>query len=228
MKVISSVMGTAAIQMSSDDTNPKHGILQPDLSNFVSELYKFRVPPAMDAGSLPAVAPVLQFQSGEFMSEDGKIPVLHLFIATDGAAVIASNTDLADAILTDYTTNLDRVLNYRFAEANPARMYASIMVVEFDSAFVEKTQAFKAIGELLNETIRDRGHQYGLKRLVFGTDAANEIATLSSIRHLIPSDVVVERRANEPFEKNRFFCRAPLKTSDHILLLEKMERLAIG
>jgi hypothetical protein len=101
-------------------------------------------------------------------------------------------------------------------------------VAELNDAFIEKTQVFRAIEELLNRTM-DMGNQpYKLKRLGFGIDTDSDAIVLTSIAQLRLPDFTIERRAGEPLERNRFFSRAPLTTSEHAKLLAEVERTVTG
>jgi hypothetical protein len=227
MKVRSSVMGTVAIRMTNDEVGPKRGVLQKDLVDYVGELYKFNVRPTISPGMPVEANPILQFQSGEFVSEEGKIPIMQLLIFREGDAIIAQDTELADAIMTDYQAQLDKGLGFRFSEARPARLYASFLVADFDSAFVEKTATFLAVEKVIGAAIRGGNHPYKLKRLSFGPDATTEGPMLTTLDQLVPEDFTIERRAGEPFAKNRFFCRAPLTRKEHERALEMVERAVI-
>jgi hypothetical protein len=222
MKVVTPVVGTAVVLASNDDTGPVGGVLPRDLIEFVGGLYKFTARPASDAG------PLYQFTAGEFVTAEGKAPIHQIVIGPDGDALLAQNTDLADLIMTDYLARLDKGLGFRFGQANLARSYLSILVVEFDAAFVERFSLFEAIEQLTSEAIKGDGRRHKLKRLAFGTDALPDPTGASAVAQFILRDLLIERRAGEPFERNRFFSRAPLRTNEHIRLLEQIELAAIG
>jgi hypothetical protein len=38
------------------------------------------------------------------------------------------------------------------------------------------------------------------------------------------SDFAIERRGDEPYSENRYFCSAPVSTPKHIRILEMLER----
>ncbi len=230
MKVVTPVVGKTrdcCLLASNDDTGPVGGVLPRDLIEFVGGLYKFTARPASDAG------PLYQFTRlrREFCqrSRKGKAsPFYQIVIGPDGDALLAQNTDLADLIMTDYLARLDKGLGFRFGQANLARSYLSILVVEFDAAFVERFSLFEAIEQLTSEAIKGDGRRHKLKRLAFGTDALPDPTGASAVAQFILRDLLIERRAGEPFERNRFFSRAPLRTNEHIRLLEQIELAAIG
>jgi hypothetical protein len=107
-------------------------------------------------------------------------------------------------------------------------LYTSAVVVEFEKNFVERTKAFRIIQQVINNEISIDLNNYQLKRLSYGYNIQGDIGVVQSVDQLIATDVSIERRAGEPAERNRFFCTAPLRTDDHLLLLEKIERAVIN
>lgn len=221
MKLVSSITGTAAIRASNDDTGPKGGVLPRDLVAFVGDLYNFTGRPN------PEIGPILQFQFGETIGGANKIIIQQLILAPDGDAVLASDTDLADAVMTDYFAKMDAALGFRFEEASPVREHVSVVVVEFDEVAVNHISSFGNVERIIGEAVGVYRPSYKIKQFSFGTDAAAESPRTASISQLLPSDFTIERRAGEPMERNRFFCRAPLTTSAHISALEAIEQAII-
>jgi hypothetical protein len=227
VKIIGAILGTAAVRTSPDDVMPHGGILQRDLAAFSADLYRFNVKPVIQPGMPPAA--VLVFQSGEFMSDEGKIPIIQLAILPDGYAVTTQTTDPANIVLTDFLAQLDSQLGYRFAEASPRRLCASALVAEFSDDFVNRNAAFSVIQETLNRSLNESNdHPYALKRLAFSHEPNPEIpGILTSINQAVSPDFTIERRANEPMARNRFFCTAPTTTTDHERLLKEIERAVV-
>jgi hypothetical protein len=229
MKVLVSLSGTAAVNVSGDLTAPKKGILQRDFISHVASLYNFTSNPVNLNSQITPNMPLLQFQAGVclLLGEDA-IPVIQLLALPDGDAVTAQNTDLADLVLTDYITNLERELNFRFSEWNLSRMYQSFLLVEFEPKFVANTAMFQ-YSRIVTEAIAGReGNAYSLKRLALGNDASNLTSPQPSIHQFMLRDFVIERRVNEPMEDNRFFCSAPMTTGAHIRCLEALEACSLA
>ena len=67
---------------------------------------------------------------------------------------------------------------------------------------------------------------FEIKRLAFGGgDVPNPQMQLQpTIEAIERSDFLMERRAGAPYEVNRYFCAAPIKTAEHIKVLELIER----
>jgi len=222
MKLISSLSGVAAVRMNGEETSPANGLLQRDLISRIAQWYEFSVVPPDSPGGNP----LLQFQSGICHMGENRIPITQLLITSDGDAISAQNTSLADRVLTDYLTHLEKEMAYRLEGVQLDRIYQSYLLVELEQKLVDK-MFFDAgrllIGEALGANSKS---SYSIKRWTLGQDASNYLPSQPSLVQFLPTDFVIERRANEPFERNRFFCTAPLTTQAHIDILERMERVS--
>lgn len=223
MKIIFSVFGTAAVRVSVDDVMPRQGLLQRDLVDYLNKTYNFNQIPDTSPGQ-PA-QPFLQFQSGEFVHEEKKLPIAALFVLPDGDVVNTQDTTTSDIILNDFISRLDSEFGYRFGDAKTERLYASAIVVEPSEKFVKSMEAISAIQAVVNDLIDPGSRSYQLKRLSFSHDLAAQATQQVTVAGLIPPDFTIERRANEPFARNRFFSVAPLSTEAHIRMLEKIEKV---
>lgn len=227
MKVITATGGVAAIQASADDMLPRHGVLQKDLIALINREYEFNVSPSIPPGVPPQ--PILIFQSGRFVQEGEKIPIFQINIFPDGVAISAADTNLADVMLEHLISRLDNDLHYRFSETPQMKLYASALVVKFDVEFLEKLTAIRILAGILNETARRPGPAYSLRRLAFSQGSAAESMTFPSVLQAVPPDFFIEPRVDTvSAERTRYFCGAPVRTSEHVALLERIERTIIG
>jgi len=230
MRFIASALGISAVRFSADDVLPERGVLQRELIARVTERYAFHVSPPVGPGL--GLQQVLIFQSGVLGHTSGPIPIIQLSIFPDGIAAIAKDTDLAEAVLNDVMAECDSAVGYRYGVAQLESLYLSQLVVEFSAEFIERTAAFQIIRNTLDGSLCNDRREVHLKRLVFGLDLANETQMaiqqvgiqLPGVVTLVPRDFVIERRMPEPMERNRFFCAAPIRTKEHRVLLETIER----
>jgi hypothetical protein len=82
---------------------------------------------------------------------------------------------------------------------------------------------FSAIGKRLPELIASYGQdvpEFEPTALTFSCDA-------SKVKDIKPSMFTFERRAEEPFETGLYFSTAPLRTTDHIQLLNELESVFV-
>jgi hypothetical protein len=223
MKVINSVQGTVALEVSADDVAPPHGFVGNDLINLVGDAYHFAARPALPQGLLPGIMQQLAFQSGELQIGTEKFPIIQLVIRADADIVTSINTEIAEKIIDDYTERLDRELGFKFSTATKRKIFQSNVVVEFEEGIEKKIEALEKIENLLNREIKREDYPFKIKRLAFGFGRTSALPVLSPLT-IERSDFLLERLGTEPYEKNRYFCGAPTGTSEHIRILELIER----
>jgi len=195
-----------------------------DIIEFIAQSYQFAVKPQIPPNIPPFMIPIFVFQSGQFVIGDEKLPIIQLAVIQNGDIVTASTTEVADRILDDFMSRMDSNFGYRFGEAvEKTRSYMSSFVVEFDKPLEEKISALKRFEEILNGA-SIRSEPFKIKRLAFGSGDIQQLQSISSIDEMKKSDFFIERRVGEPYARNRYFCSAPMKTADHVKLLELIER----
>jgi len=220
MKLIASVQGTVAVRVSNDEVIPERGLLQRDLVQFVGNCYNFLVRPNIALG----MTQPLVFQQGKFIKDEGdEYPISQLTVFGDGDAITARSTEISDFILDDFLRKLDEGLGYRFEKSSQMRLYVSNVAVEFGAGLEEYIQALHMIEDILNNEIPRDDVPFKTKRLAFGYGDATQPA-LPSLDEFKNADFLIERRAGEPYSKNRYFSSAPLRTADHVRVLEQIEK----
>jgi hypothetical protein len=119
-------------------------------------------------------------------------------------------------------SHLDDAFGYRFAKAPKKLLYLSSVIVEFDPPLEQLMSQLKAIEKLLNVAM-ERPEPFKIKRLAYGFGDVTQTLSINSLDEMKNADFVIERRVSEPYERNRYFCSAPMKTNDFINLLESIE-----
>ena len=223
MKLIASIQGTVAVRVSSDEVTTERGVLLRDMVQFVGDCYNFSVRPNIAPGTPPQAFPTLIFQQGKLIKDDGEYPIYQLTLFGDGGAVTSRSTEISDTILDDCLGKLDEGLGFRFAKNAQTRLYLSNVAVEFGAGLEEYIQALHMIEDILNNEIPRDGVPFETKRLAFGYGDATQPA-FQSLDEFKNVDFLIERRVGEPYSKNRFFSSAPLRTTDHVRVLEKIEK----
>ena len=224
MRLIASLSGTLAIVVSSDDVTPPSGVMALELIEFIATLYNFSVKPIIPDGVAPSSIPVRAFASEFFVKDDVKIPIFQLGMFPNGYVVTAATTDGADMIMSDLFDKLDNSLGFRNKKARQQRIYQSNLSVQFAPALEQLIAQFALIAELLNKKISRPELPFTIKRLAFGSGDVVDPNAPMTIDTLKTSDFTIERRALEPYPDNRYFCSAPARTSDHIKILEEIEK----
>lgn len=226
MKLVVSSQGIVAAGISADDVSPERGLLYQDLIQYVGDMYNFAVRPDIPPNIPIQAPPFFLFQQGRFVNNDSAFPVHQLAIFQNGDSVSAMDTDVAEMILDDYTAKLDANFGFRFANKPQKRYYLSSIVVELAHGIGKQIAGLRKIGEILTREIPREGMPFDTKALAFGWGDPAAL-TLSSPALLERADFTIERRAGEPYERNRYFSSAPVRTSEHVRILELIEA-AIG
>jgi hypothetical protein len=207
---------------------PERTVLIRDLLSFVGNAYKFSTRPQPPPA--PVVDPVFSFQSGELILGDRKLAITSITLAVGGTIVAARDTDEADIILDDLVTKLDTELGYRIRDNVKRRDYQSNIVVQFDPSLEDQISALLRAEHVINQEIPRPNAPFKTKRLAFGFGDPLRPMMMRpfSFDDIFNSDFVIERRAGEPYEDNRYLCAAPLRTAEHARVLELVEQAMRG
>jgi hypothetical protein len=224
MKLISFTHGTVAVHVSVDEVVPKHGVNARDLIDFVATTYQFSDSPVLPPGVPPLAISAFNFQSGVMVTGDDKWPIMQLSIVRNGDIITAATTDIAETVLDDFMKRLDETIGYRFAAAKKRLSYVSNLVIQFDHGIEEKIMAVAKIETLLNREIHRNTPPFKIKRLTFGHGDITQLYVMPlAVEAVENADFVIERRSGEPYSDNRYFCSAPVRTQDHLRILEIFE-----
>ena len=82
----------------------------------------------------------------------------------------------------------------------------------------------RKVEELLSREIKRPTPSFKLKRLAFGGGPTVAPGMPVSLDVIENADFVIERRELEPVIENRYFSSAPTSTTEHIRILETIER----
>lgn len=219
MKVISSYLGSAVIHASSDEVTPEKGINQKDIVNFVGTHYRFNSRPALPEGS--GDQPILAFQSGKFEKNGEIFTIGQLIMMLNADIISAQNTDIATDIAKDFMETVEAHLGFRYSKASVKITYLSNVVVEFEH--IGANPLLLQIEKIIESAVKRPERSFSSKRFAFGEgDVQPQIGV--SLQDLGKADFIIERRAGSPYSANRFFCAAPLSTSEHFEVLTKIDQ----
>lgn len=204
----------------------------PDIIRQIRDRYGFVQFP-MTPQELFALDAPLTFIHGRHVTSAGKsILIQNLKVAAEGIAVDtgASNdggtimqpsTDDADAVMHDLLSWATTELKIPFD--SPGGWYISQLEVQFSESIDDWFTPWKQIGERLSERhTAAAGPVPPYRPYSFSM----QIDPATGVK--VPCDFRIERRVTMPFDSNVYFSAAPLSTSEHIALLEDVERLVGG
>jgi hypothetical protein len=227
MKLIGRAGGVVASREPPEEYIPDQPPPLQDLINLVRTTYQFGVFPVIQPGF--NTNNPLGFAAGRFVHNDQVFAVTQLMMLTHGDIVVTTSTDASELVMDDLMRLLDEQCGYRLWKANSKRSYLSSIVVEFDaaiSAYIDKIARMEGV---INDVLQLDGDKRWFKSLTFGKIVmAEESVVTDQISLIENADFTIERRVGQPLSSNRFFCVAPMRTSDHIRALEQIEAIAHG
>lgn len=163
------------------------------------------------------VGDVFLFNHGVF---DG-VGINEFGIYSDGILVASrANTDILDAFLDDLMSWARQELGIIETGVPPReRHYESALVV---SLRINESRSFP-FSNILCSALTRYQESYGLKPFDFSFGAFSVATDTTAYGGRKPIPFTIARRVNVPFDANVFYATAPLKTADHIALLEALE-----
>jgi hypothetical protein len=174
-------------------------------------------PPAPE--SITATPLKVVFESGAFTNPDGVPIAVNLTLHDDGlVAETRSSTDDADLFLEDLLSwTAEKYQLPEYTELGVKRIYSSEGFVKFQKPLDVFNEKFSAFADSIKLGLGpNQKEPMELAALIFGSDPTGNRQSLLRI----------EREANTPFGENRYYSYAPLKTSEHLRLLELFEQKA--
>lgn len=131
-------------------------------------------------------------------------------------------TEVCDEFLDDVTRWAQEDFGLTVKPANgPNLIYLSSIEVESTASLNSRLSEFSSIGKLISDTLMSYGYQvpaFEVSHLGFECDP-------SGLTGVKPTLLSFERRLNEPFASGVYFSTAPLKTRDHLAILNEIEKI---
>jgi hypothetical protein len=222
MKVVGAEGGRVVIIYSAEEIRPDEGLVATDLVKKIAERYKFATIP--NVGDLKGDFSVINFKTGSLMSGQQKFAIYDFTILQGAMSVDCLTTDHGEAFLKDALQWGAKEFGLKPFRTAPKYYFLSSVVVEFEGGADTKIASFSAIGTALTRALRK---YYSLdvpvefNRIVFNCDPQK------LPQAMLRTDFAIERRANWPYDQNRFFCQGPFRTTDLLDLISQFEVLVL-
>jgi hypothetical protein len=202
-----------------NDLNPRGKHLIPELLDWLREAYAFLKFPASFEDQ-EADTKALAFLHGNFQLRDEYFIEADLRIYNDGlVADTRSSTDDTDLFLKDVVESATKEfsLNYQPSLIRK-RLYASELNVRCDHALNNLNPKLEKLGRKLSSLAKTNlpAPIFELSSIAFWTEPIQGAAG-PSFR--------LERKLNTSLSENRYYSSAPLKTDEHLQLLQDIESL---
>lgn len=197
-----------------DVTRPAGQLFLPDAAMALVSRYSFVGFPTkfVDVESF-------EFQLGKF--NDGAID--NFTVYRDGISITSrSNTNFLDGFYDDLLKWLESAFGVVRIETNPVnRFYESNLVVTSKIDLLTSMQDTAPIGAMVSRKLHETSDlklDFKPISIALGFDATR-------VAGVKPIFFRVERRAGVDFSLDRFFSSAPLRTDDHLAVLNQLESL---
>ena len=189
----------------------------PEFAAQVAERYRFNSAP-ISVGDI--VGDKAEFKHGLF--EGNAIDTLDIY--NDGIIVASqSDSDFIDNFIHDLNSWLEKDRGISFIETHTVnKIYESILLVETDRDIFKPFEAFANILPMIESALEDASN-LNVKYENFGL-ALSADHTLNPALKPIPFRF--ERKEGIEFSRRQYHTTAPLKTGQHLEILERLERLA--
>jgi len=188
----------------------------PDLINQLKARYNFVQAPKNE-DLLPSDPPKgAEFRHGR-LPNDPKVIIDKLTVFNDGvAADAAESTDYADQFLSDLQEWAKTAIPK--AMYSGPRFYLSQLEIKMEPPLETYVPSLKPIGEKITHRLATYGIQttkYEVSAIHVNWDVFGKPAPQAG-------QFFIERRVNVPFSENVWFAQAPLRTVDHLALLNEL------
>lgn len=201
---------------------PIGGIYIPEFVKAVQEQYKFVTVPKALADFDRAKG--IKFEHGYFMLEDRKIVLDRVDIFNNGISVgTRAYTEDVDQFLDSVIEWSTKVMGMRQDASSPTeKLFLSNVEVEMKNVLSTRSKFSDAVSKALAKQLSE----YGIQAKPFETIGITMHFDSLNLSPPIATNFKLERREGHEFGKDVFFSSAPLKTKDHLELLQQIEALA--
>lgn len=220
MKVIAYETCKIVMLFQLEEVVPLGGVSDPDVIAKIAARYRFTKEPDLKLEELAKSG--YKFELGNFMFHDANVRIVDFSLFHDGIVLNATRSDGAEAFLDDIISYMKSEFSFRDFITQPRKYFQSQMVVEFDKSPARLIRPLEGITAALSKLLADT---YSVK---VPTDFFRLDFDFDRTKNLVPNSiqkVIIERRIGIPFEKERYFCAAPLRTADHEAFLREIEGL---
>lgn len=203
-------------------TSIRPPLYKPDLVRKIQDQYGFVSAPTTAQDFLPAdPTDPLVFTHGKLIVDGRTIVIDKLSVFAQALAVASASTEDADLFLEDILKWSPTPLGPVFSEISPRRVYINQLELTLDTPLEHCCSMAFQFGQTLSGLFEAYGYEQGFPRFqVYSLGMTPDPALLR-----LACEFRIERRVGVPYESNVYFAQAPLRTADHIKMLEEFERI---
>ena len=250
MKIIGADAAASVLILPLDDVRPAHGVTAQQVIDSLVAKYKFASKPRAVGGvpigfgggpsisapssGVPAIQMLFQMalslQNGiAEINDEQTIIIARIDVLRDLSRIIVQTitTEEGDLVLNDVSTMLESTFKFRNLKDLTARQYVSNVVIQFEKGIEDHITLLREIQNIISPAMKRANQvnqEVGLERIVFTFDPTQLPASKSGQ----VGSFILERRIQHPYSDNRYFSSAPLRTREHIDVLEQIGTLLEG
>lgn len=216
MKIISQDICRVTVLFPLEEIVPLEGINGPEAIAKIQQRYEFLKTPDPAIGREDAAKNGYKFGTGQISLNGKKSIVVEFAIYTDGIVADAKNSEIAEKFLDDIILFMQNEFGFRQFTTEPTRHFWNQAVIEFERPLEGLFPSFDNVSGAISRFL-GAGTLMRFARL----DLQGEKGPTPNSA---PPKFVLERRAGIPFDRERYYSSAPLRTEDHVAVLEEIER----
>jgi hypothetical protein len=220
MRVISFDSARVTLLFPFEEIIPDGGIAAETLLSAIKTRYNFSVLPDPNVPREELEKNGIKFENATFKTGRETVNVGRFTIHTDGVVIDAKTTMDGELFLDDLIDWIRIEHSFKYFISKPRRRFLSQIVVEFDQNLSRIMGAHEKITSAISvhlSRIYEEAVPIGLLGFGFDYDRVGKNSSLVVPRFSL------ERRAGIPFERERYYCMSPLRTADHLEMLQLIE-----
>lgn len=148
----------------------------------------------------------------------------HVEVFSDGIIVTAkSNSQVVEDFLSDLLSFTESEFGLKRVESHTYnKIFESQLIFKTEKRILGLLDGFKNIELTLNAMLKSTTNS-NIQMEHFGFSIAADNTTISGLKPIV---FRLERKQDASFDSNLYFAAAPLKTDDHIKILEQIESMS--
>jgi len=221
MKIVAQESARITVLFPLEEVVPLSGFNGLEAINKIQQRYEFLKVPDPGVSREEIAKTGYKFGTGQIQLNGTKGVIVQLGIFSDGISADAQDSEIAEKFLIDIIRYLQSDFSFRPFATEPRWFFHNQMVVEFKNSPAGLIASFGKISDAISKYL-DRNYKTHVPMSFFRLD-------LQVDKNIVPEPApkfILERRVGIAFEKERYYSSAPLRTVDHIALLEEIEKLA--